>query len=238
MNQALQLLQKKIKSQRKTESSRLSLKLAQQAELILKQQNVENEEAIFLLCCAANYMNAYVKVSQENHFEHNYYFKHELIQALSKASLKDVSLAKEGNVLLVDCLGFEFSFHQTEIKLLEEKHPLVQKEWSQIRLQPYAQELFKAALELNDNSDIVVLQLKALADPMRLKILDILVDEERCACTFTSELPISQSTLSHHLSVLHKAELIKIEKEGVRSNVSIQKENFKELENRLKKYQF
>ena len=34
MKQALQLLQKKIKSQRKTESSRLSLKLAQQAELI------------------------------------------------------------------------------------------------------------------------------------------------------------------------------------------------------------
>ncbi len=236
MSDSLKLLQKKIFAQRKTESTRLSLKLAQEAELILRRQNVENEDAVFLLFAAANYLNAFVKQSDNKHFENNYFFKFDLVESLKKVDRNLVRLTKEDRVLMAEIKGFQFSFHHVNFKDLEQIEVLPQSKWAGIKLQPYATELFKYALELNDNSQAFVNQLKALADPMRLKILDILIDGERCACTFTSDLPISQSTLSHHLSVLNKAGLIKIEKEGVRSNVSVEKEAFKQIQENLSKF--
>lgn len=50
--------------------------------------------------------------------------------------------------------------------------------------------------------------LKALADPNRLRILEIIGDREVCACKFLEWMDISQPTLSHHLRVLSDAELI------------------------------
>lgn len=237
MSDSLQLLQKRIFSQRKTENSHLSLKLAQEAEMILRRQNVADENAIFLLLAAANYLNAFVKQTDDKHFENNYFFKFDLVESLKKADRKLVKLGQEDKVLIAEIKGFQFSFHHVDFKNLEEHETLIDAKWSGIKLQPYAADLLKYALECNDDSSVFVNQLKALADPMRLKILDILLDGERCACTFTSDLPISQSTLSHHLSVLNKAGLINIEKEGVRSNVSIEKEAFKLIEKNLIKYQ-
>lgn len=55
---------------------------------------------------------------------------------------------------------------------------------------------------------------KALADPNRLRIVKLLKEGELCACELTIALPSSQSTVSHHLSVLKSAGLIKERKEG------------------------
>lgn len=55
---------------------------------------------------------------------------------------------------------------------------------------------------------------KALADTNRLKILKLLKEGELCACELTIALSNSQSTVSHHLSVLKNAGLIKERKEG------------------------
>lgn len=55
---------------------------------------------------------------------------------------------------------------------------------------------------------------KALADPNRLKILKLLKEGELCACELTIALSNSQSTVSHHLSALKNAGLIKERKEG------------------------
>lgn len=55
---------------------------------------------------------------------------------------------------------------------------------------------------------------KALADSNRLKIVKLLKDGELCACELTIALSSSQSTVSHHLSVLKNAGLIKERKEG------------------------
>jgi DNA-binding transcriptional ArsR family regulator len=55
---------------------------------------------------------------------------------------------------------------------------------------------------------------KALADINRLKILKLLKEGELCACELTIALSNSQSTVSHHLSVLKNAGLIKERKEG------------------------
>ncbi|MPM51862.1 hypothetical protein SDC9_98613 [bioreactor metagenome] len=55
---------------------------------------------------------------------------------------------------------------------------------------------------------------KALADSNRLKIVKLLKEGELCACELTIALSSSQSTVSHHLSVLKSVGLIKERKEG------------------------
>ncbi|MGB9940518.1 ArsR/SmtB family transcription factor [Methanosarcina sp.] len=55
---------------------------------------------------------------------------------------------------------------------------------------------------------------KALADINRLKIIKLLKEGELCVCELTTALSTSQSTVSHHLSVLRTAGLIKERKEG------------------------
>jgi len=55
---------------------------------------------------------------------------------------------------------------------------------------------------------------KALSDTNRLKIIKLLKEGELCVCELTTALSTSQSTVSHHLSVLKNAGLIKERKEG------------------------
>jgi ArsR family transcriptional regulator, arsenate/arsenite/antimonite-responsive transcriptional repressor len=43
---------------------------------------------------------------------------------------------------------------------------------------------------------------RAIAEPIRLQILDILSNGELCACDILQNLPISQPTLSHHMKAL------------------------------------
>ncbi len=56
--------------------------------------------------------------------------------------------------------------------------------------------------------------LKALADPVRLHILEALTNGERCVCDLTSELDLAQSRLSFHLKVLKDAGLLKDRQSG------------------------
>ncbi len=50
--------------------------------------------------------------------------------------------------------------------------------------------------------------LKALADPYRLQILDILSPEIRCNCHLQDQMDIAPNLLSYHLKVLREAGLI------------------------------
>lgn len=60
-------------------------------------------------------------------------------------------------------------------------------------------------------------RLKALADPTRLRMLEILVEqpEPLCVCEFTELFPQQQPTISHHLKLLRTARLVNSEKRGV-----------------------
>ncbi len=49
---------------------------------------------------------------------------------------------------------------------------------------------------------------KALCDEQRLSILDLLRKSEKCACDLLEDLPISQSTLSHHMKILVESSLV------------------------------
>ncbi|MFR3451655.1 MAG: metalloregulator ArsR/SmtB family transcription factor [Collinsella sp.] len=56
----------------------------------------------------------------------------------------------------------------------------------------------------------LALNLKALGDPNRLRIVELLWDgEEQCACNLLSELEISQPTLSHHMAALRDAGIVR-----------------------------
>lgn len=50
--------------------------------------------------------------------------------------------------------------------------------------------------------------LKALADPIRLQLIEALGGGERCVCELTAELGLAQSKLSFHLRVLKDAGLL------------------------------
>ncbi|MDD3622575.1 MAG: metalloregulator ArsR/SmtB family transcription factor [Methanofollis sp.] len=55
---------------------------------------------------------------------------------------------------------------------------------------------------------------KALADPMRLRILILLAPGPLCVCVIRETLGIADSRLSYHLNVLKKAGLIAGEPQG------------------------
>ena len=57
---------------------------------------------------------------------------------------------------------------------------------------------------------------KALADPTRLKILDVIKNGEKCICEIIPETGKSQPNVSQHLKVLKFAGLINERKEGTR----------------------
>ncbi|MEA5422593.1 metalloregulator ArsR/SmtB family transcription factor [Synechococcus sp. CCY9201] len=56
--------------------------------------------------------------------------------------------------------------------------------------------------------------LKALADPLRLRVIETLGSGERCVCDLTTDLGLAQSKLSFHLKVLKQAGLLDDRQEG------------------------
>ena len=56
--------------------------------------------------------------------------------------------------------------------------------------------------------------LKALSDPTRLKIVELLKQEEICACKFVPLTKKAQPTISQHLKTLENAGIVKSRKEG------------------------
>ena len=60
--------------------------------------------------------------------------------------------------------------------------------------------------------------LKALADPVRLRLLSLVAshqDGEACICELNDAFDLSQPTISHHMKVLHQAGLVDRDKRGV-----------------------
>ena len=55
---------------------------------------------------------------------------------------------------------------------------------------------------------------KALADENRLRIVELLIQGERCGCTLIDKLPITQPTLSYHLKILTEAQVVDAVREG------------------------
>ena len=69
-----------------------------------------------------------------------------------------------------------------------------------------------------DQAERLAPLLKALADPVRLRLVSIVAASEggeACVCDLTAPLGLSQPTVSHHLRILTEAGLLEREKRGV-----------------------
>jgi ArsR family transcriptional regulator, arsenate/arsenite/antimonite-responsive transcriptional repressor len=76
--------------------------------------------------------------------------------------------------------------------------------------------LFSAPLSEPDAAELAAL-LKALADPARLRLVSIVAASatgEVCACDLTALIDRSQPTVSHHLTQLVKAGILRREQRG------------------------
>ena len=66
---------------------------------------------------------------------------------------------------------------------------------------------------------------KALADDTRQRILEILLEGEKCVGDIVDAFAMSQPTISHHLSVLRQFGLVTSRKEGQQVFYAINRDN-------------
>jgi len=77
----------------------------------------------------------------------------------------------------------------------------------------------------SEDAELVARNLKALADPARLRLLSIIAAHdggEACVCDLIEPLGLSQPTVSHHLKVLTEAGFVTREKRGVWAYYTLQ----------------
>jgi DNA-binding transcriptional ArsR family regulator len=63
--------------------------------------------------------------------------------------------------------------------------------------------------------------LRALAQPTRLKILELLRNGEKCICEIVPALNGEQSNISRHISLMQKSNLVATRKDGVKVMVKV-----------------
>ena len=72
---------------------------------------------------------------------------------------------------------------------------------------------------------------KALSDPNRLKIIEMLTYGEKCGCRILEELEVTQPTLSHHMKILSDSGLVQSRREGKWQHYSINCTRFLDFKN-------
>lgn len=87
-----------------------------------------------------------------------------------------------------------------------------------------------------DEADLLAAGFKALADPVRLRLLSLIANAPggtACSCDLEEPVGKSQPTVSHHLSLLADAGLITKEKVGRWVNCTIVSERIEALRDAL-----
>ena len=83
-----------------------------------------------------------------------------------------------------------------------------------------------------ERADRIAPLLKALADPVRLRLLSLVAshaDGEACVCDLNDAFDLSQPTISHHLKVLHEVGLLDRSKRGVWVYYAVRREALADL---------
>ena len=75
----------------------------------------------------------------------------------------------------------------------------------------------------------VALICKALSDPNRLKIVEMLSSGKKCGCKLLEAFNITQPTLSHHMKILEECGLVTSEKQGKWTHYSLNCDTLKEF---------
>lgn len=82
----------------------------------------------------------------------------------------------------------------------------------------------------HDSLSLITRQFRALADPTRLQIVDLLRGGERCVCELTDALDLGQSLLSFHLKTMKDAGLVTDRREGRWAYYKLNPDAFAQLE--------
>lgn len=81
-------------------------------------------------------------------------------------------------------------------------------------------------------TDDIAKYLKALSDPTRLRLIDLIRQGTQCNCEFCEKLNLQPNLISHHLRILKEADLVLIEKDPMDSRwiyYTINQAAYKEL---------
>lgn len=89
----------------------------------------------------------------------------------------------------------------------------------------------KLHLLTNDTAQKLAETFKILGDQTRIKILNLLTENEMCVCDIADTLQMGQSAISHQLRVLRGARLVKFRKEGKEAWYSLDDEHVVSLMN-------
>ena len=76
--------------------------------------------------------------------------------------------------------------------------------------------------------------LKAISDPKRLRIVDMLSCGELCGCQLLEAFQITQPTLSHDMRVLIEAGIVSDRREGKNTYYSLRDDRLAALQNTLR----
>src|ERR1700687_1466855 len=80
-----------------------------------------------------------------------------------------------------------------------------------ISVKPY---IISSAMPKSENPCALDLLFRALADPTRLRLLNLIGDREICVCYFVEILGISQPKISRHLAYLRRAGIAAARRQG------------------------
>ncbi len=79
----------------------------------------------------------------------------------------------------------------------------------------------------------ITLGFKALSDPIRLQVVELLREQEMCVCDLRDRLDIASSKLSFHLKTLKAANLVRSRQQGKWLYYSLNLPQFVEIEQYL-----
>jgi ArsR family transcriptional regulator len=66
---------------------------------------------------------------------------------------------------------------------------------------------------------------KALADPRRMAVLEVIAGERECPCQkLREEFPVSKATISHHIKELVRAGLVEAHRDGQYLNCEVRRD--------------
>ena len=113
---------------------------------VIDAKDFSTKEKVFVYFASLNLLNKYVKEDNCNdNLKNNYYFKKfaaSAVDELSSKREKPIVVYGDNKFCLVNCMGLEFSFHNIDVQKV---YP--SKEWSGLKLQPYANAIFQLFFE-------------------------------------------------------------------------------------------
>lgn len=86
-------------------------------------------------------------------------------------------------------------------------------------------------MELNEKKIATIF--KAFCDENRIKILELLLSGEKCACTLLETMNITQPTLSHHMKILTDSGIVIGRKDGKWIHYSLSDKGIKNAQDYL-----